>query len=171
MKKFLKHLWDLICNLFGHIAPALKLAIHWAVVITDAVKTFDENNPLVGDIITSLIPSQIDDKIKDRLRIAIPQILIDLKLVDATLSAQGEAAILKAAAAALKGLDENIKSAFLHSFSILVAQKIADDGALTWKDAVYLLQWYYDNHKLSTVPVTPPAIVTDTTPAPDTITQ
>jgi ferric iron reductase protein FhuF len=44
----------------------------------------------------------------------------------------------------LQGLDGDIKSAFLHNISILVAQ-VAADGKLTWSDGVYILEWYYQN--------------------------
>jgi hypothetical protein len=44
----------------------------------------------------------------------------------------------------LQGLDGDIKSAFLHNLSILVA-KIAADGKLSWSDGVYVLEWYYQH--------------------------
>ncbi len=43
-----------------------------------------------------------------------------------------------------KSLDGDIKSSFLHTISILVAEAAAD-GKLTWSDGVYLLEWYYQH--------------------------
>jgi hypothetical protein len=40
--------------------------------------------------------------------------------------------------------DGDIKSAFLHNLSILVAQ-VAADGKLSWGDGVYILEWYYQH--------------------------
>lgn len=148
---FLKHIWQGIKHIFDGLLPVLKQAVHWGVVITDAIKTFDANHPDVADILTAIIPGNADDNVKTKLREALPKIVVEMRLVDATLGLTDPNEIMKAALKVIEQLDGDYKSAVLHNLSILTAQ-VVSDGKLDWKDAVYLLQWYYEHKKVSTVP-------------------
>lgn len=152
LSKLLKSIGEFFSRLWHGLLPELKAAIHVGVVITNAVKEFDLNNPAIVDIITSLIPGNLDNKIVAKIREALPKICIELKLVDATLGLTDPQEIVKAAIKTMQQLSGDYKSAFLNSFSIIVAQ-VAADGKLDWNDAAYLLKWYYDNQAKLTPPV------------------
>lgn len=137
-------IFEAIKNLFGDLSKTLKTAVHIGVTVTENIKNFDTANPEVADILTAIIPGGLDNDVKNWLRIKIPTILTELKLVDATLGLTGPNDIAEAAIKALQELDSNVKSAFLHNISVLVAQ-VASDGHLDWADGVYLVQWYYQH--------------------------
>jgi len=139
----LKKIWGGIRNIFNDLPDDLKNAIHIGVVVTENVKNFvDSGN---ADILTAIIPGEVDDLIKARLRANLPKILTELKLADKCAGLTDTSAIVKCAIDTLQQTEGDFKSAFLHDLSILVAQ-VASDGKLDWKDGTYILQWYY-THK------------------------
>lgn len=142
LASFFSSLWAHIKAMFGGLEPELKTAIHIGVVVTENLENFVASPE--ADIITALIPGDTDDKIKALLVAKLPTVLVELKLVDATVDLTDPAAITTNVLAIFSALDPSVKPAFLHSLSILVAQ-VAADGKLSWADGVYLLQWYYDN--------------------------
>jgi hypothetical protein len=147
LKSFLSKIWNEIKNLFSGIPTELKTAIHIGVVVAENVKTFIDSP--AADILTTLIPGDVDDKIKDLLRAKIPLILSELKLADSCQNITDPAQLTICAVKVIQGLDGDIKSAFLHNLSILVAG-VAADGTLSWSDGVYLLEWYYQHQYKTT---------------------
>lgn len=146
MKKIINSVFTWVKHLFKGLTPALKKAVHIGVVITDSIKKFDTASPIAADILTYIIPGNLDDKIKDKLRADLPKVVVQLKLVDATLGLTDPNEILVAASKVLSQItsDWSIREGFLNNLSIVIAQ-VASDGKLTWDDAAYLLKWYYDN--------------------------
>jgi hypothetical protein len=142
IKSFLTRLWEIVKSLFNSFPSKLKAAVHIGVIITENIKTIVDSP--IADILTAIIPGEIDDKIKQVLRKGIPIILTSLKLTDKCSDLTDSQEITKCAIETLKTLDGDIKSAFLHNLSILIAQ-IAADGKLSWTDGVCILEWYYQN--------------------------
>ncbi len=142
LQTFLTKIWNQVKELFNGIPAELKTAIHIGVLVTENIKNFVDSP--TADVLTAIIPGDIDDDIKNWLRAKLPAILTELKLADScgTLTNPGE--ITACAVKVLQGLDGDIKSAFLHNLSILIAQ-VASDGKLTWSDGVYILEWYYQH--------------------------
>ena len=150
LKSIINSIGGFFAHLFAGLLPELKAAIHIGVTVTEAIKTFDTNNPMIADIITSIIPGTFDDKIKETLRAELPKIVTELKLVDATLGLTDPNQIVAAAVKVLQQMSGDYKSAFLNSLSIIIAQ-VAADGKLDWNDAAYLLKWYYDHNKATSI--------------------
>lgn len=142
LKSFLAKIWALIKTLFDDMPAKLKAAIHIGVVVTENIKKFTDSSG--ADILTAIIPGDIDDKIKLVLRQELPVVLAELKLADKCGNITDPEAILLCAVKVLQDMDGDVKSAFLHNLSIMIAQ-VAADGKLTWSDGVYLLQWYYQH--------------------------
>lgn len=142
LQSFLAKIWAEIKALFNGIPAELKTAIHIGVLVTENIKNFIDSP--AADILTAIIPGDIDDAIKTWLRAKLPEILTELKLADNCGSLSDPAAITACAVKVLQGLDADTQSPFLHSLSVLVAQ-VAADGKLSWADGVYLLQWYYQH--------------------------
>lgn len=142
LKSFLAGIIAGIAHLFAGLKAELKAAVHIGVTVTDNIKNFVDSP--VADVLTAIIPGDIDDKIKEWLRARLPDIFTELKLVDATLGLTDPNEIVAAGIKVIQGLGGDIKSSFEHSLSILIAQ-VAADGKLTWQDAVYILQWYYEH--------------------------
>lgn len=139
---FITRLWDHIKQLFGSLPHDLKVAIHIGVTVVDAMKTVLDSG--VTDVLTAIIPGDIDDKVKDWLRAKIPTILIELKLADQCAGLTDPNEITACALGVLQKIDGDVKNAFFHSLSVMIAQ-VAADGKLTWSDGVYLLEWYNTN--------------------------
>src|ERR1700744_128866 len=142
LKSFLSKLWADIKNLFDGIPSELKTAIHIGVVVTEGLKTFVDSP--AADILTAIIPGDIDDDLKDLLQSKLQKILTELKLADSCAGVTDPSQITSCAIKVLQGLAGDVSSAFQHSLSILIAQ-VAADGKLTWSDGVYILEWYYQN--------------------------
>lgn len=141
LRTFLKRIWHKIENVFAGLPNEIKVALHIGILITENIKTFVDSP--ATDVLTVLIPGNLDDIMKDKLKISLPILLCELKLVENTLSVTQPDAIAKAAIETIKATDENIKGGILHQLSILIAQ-LAADGKLSWSDGVYLSQWYYE---------------------------
>jgi hypothetical protein len=77
---FLSKIWAEVKSLFDNISPELKTAIHIGVVITENIKTFVDSP--TADILTAIIPGELDDDLKNLLRAKLPGILTELKLAD-----------------------------------------------------------------------------------------
>lgn len=148
LKSFLAKIWSTIKSLFDGMESELKTAIYISVLIVENIKKFIDSPG--ADILTALIPGDIDDKIKDLLRDKLPVILTELKLADNCLELTDQNEITACAIKTLQGLSDNVQSAFLHSLSVLIAEVIAD-GKLTWSDGVYLSEWYYQHKYKTTV--------------------
>ncbi len=147
LKTILNKIWKSIKNMFAGIPPDLKTAIHIGVAVTENIKLFIDSP--AADILTMLIPGTVDDRIKDILRVKLPVILTNLKLVDNCTDLDNPDQLAACAVKTIQSLEGDFKSAYLHNLSILVAQATAD-GKLTWSDGVYLLEWYYQ-HKYKSV--------------------
>lgn len=144
---FLKKIWQGLKNLFKNLPKEAKNAIHIGVVIVDKIKVFVDN-PAV-DILTALIPGDIDDKIKDKLREFLPKILFELKLADSCGQLTDPAQITACAVATLQKIGDDFisdaaKKQFYDSIAVLIAT-VASDGKLDLSDAKYVLKWYYDH--------------------------
>jgi hypothetical protein len=147
LKTFIEKIWADIKTLFEGIPAKLKTAIHIGVIVTENIKNFVDSP--AADVLTSIIPGDIDDDIKNWLRAKLPTVLTELKLADSCSGLTDPQQITDCAIKVLQGLDGDIKSAFLHNLSIFIAQ-IAADGKLTWSDGVTILEWYYQNEYKTT---------------------
>ena len=142
LKSFIAKIWDGIKSLFEEMPEEMQTAIHIGVIVTENIKSFVDSP--VADVLTAIIPGDIDDDIKNWLRAKLPVILSELKLADSCSSLTDPLQITQCAIKVLQGLDGDVKSAFLHNLSIFIAQ-VAADGKLTWSDGVTILEWYYQN--------------------------
>ncbi len=142
LKSFLNKIWDNVKSLFGGLPAELKTAVHIGVVVTENIKNFVDSP--VADILTVLIPGDLDDEIKNWLRAKLPDLLTELKLADNCGNLTDPQQITQCAIKVLQALSGDLKSAFLHNLSIFIAQ-VASGGKLTWSDGVTILEWYYQN--------------------------
>lgn len=140
LSKIVKH----IENIFARIRPSLKKAIGVSVELVENVKKFVDSP--AADVITAIIPGDADDRMKQKIRKALPGILISLKLAQNCSELTDPDEIVRCAIKTIQSLDGDIRSGFLHSLSVLIAQ-VAADGRLSWSDGVFFVQWYYANKK------------------------
>lgn len=136
-----------ITRLWKSIKPDAEKALIIGMKITDAIKDA-VNNP-AADILTAVIPGDLDDKIKEKLRIAAPKVVITLGLVNECKDEKDEAEILRCASRTL----QNIKESYMgdqaygnlcDSLAVMMAQVAADDK-ISWDDLKYVSKWFFDN--------------------------
>ncbi|WP_146382873.1 hypothetical protein [Mucilaginibacter pallidiroseus] len=140
ISSFIKKLWNNIKAMFTKFPGDLQNAVNTAVTITENLKKVIESPAI--DILTAIIPGNLDDNLKIALRAAIPKILVNLKLSQKFEDDESSDKVLLNAVTALNKIDGQLKSAYLHNISVLVAQ-ITADGKLTWGDGVFIVEWYY----------------------------
>ena len=149
LKKFFQRIWDSIENFFQGLLPELKDAIAIGVTVVDNMKKVMEN-PVV-DVLTAIIPGDLDDQIKNRLRALLPKILVDLRLASECSELSDPNEIVKCAIKTLQQIggdfiSDSAKKNFYDSIAVLVAQ-VAADGKLSWDDSKYVIKWYYDHKR------------------------
>src|SRR5471030_179371 len=116
LQSFLTKIWGEVKALFDGIPADLKIAIHLGVLVTENIKNFVDSPG--ADVLTAIIPGDADDQIKNWLRAKLPVILTELKLADSCAGLTDPAEITSCAIKVLRGLDGDVKSAFLHNLSI-----------------------------------------------------
>lgn len=161
LKTFFNGIIAEIGKLFERELPEAKEAIDVAYHVTNAIKTFDTKLPFVADILTALLPAGISAETKDILRVRLPQIVVELRLIDVTLGLTDPDQILLAAIKAIEEMEGSVKSIFLNSLSIMISQAAAD-GHLAWDIAVYSAKWYFDHKGFSNATAEAPAPVVET---------
>src|ERR1700742_3763039 len=119
LQTFLTKIWNQVKELFNGIPAELKTAIHVGVLVTENIKTFVDSP--VADVLTAIIPGDIDDEIKNLLRAKLPGVLTELRLADSCGQLTDPDEITACAIKVLQGLDGDIKSAFLHNLSIIIS--------------------------------------------------
>ena len=142
LKFFIRQIWNEIKSLFENFPDDMNAAVHLGVLVTENIKTFVDSP--AADILTTIIPGDLDDELKNLLRAKLPEILTELKLADSCSGITDPQQITTCAIKVLQGLGGNFKSAFLHNLSIFIAQ-IAAKGSLKWSEGVSILEWYYKN--------------------------
>jgi len=142
LQSLLQKIWAGIEAFWANAEPELKVAVGVGVLLVQNVKNFIASP--AADVLTAIIPGNVDDNIKTLLRGALPKILNDMLLFQSTLGLTDPNEIAAEALKVLAALDPKVSAAFMHNLSIMVAQ-VAADGKLTWSDGVYILQYYYKN--------------------------
>lgn len=134
--KFLKKLWESIKALYLKLKPETKRAIVIAIDVTSRLNNFVNSG--AADIITALIPGTADDRLKEKLRVIIPEVLKSLKLAENALDNPEE--IIKEAVEKLKDLDGDAKRGFLHIIAAMITRKLAN---IEWSDTVAVVEYKY----------------------------
>lgn len=143
LKNFLHNLWQSIKHLFDKVEEEVKQEVVVAITVVQQVKAIIDSP--VADVVTALIPGEVDDEIKAKLREWLPKILLELNLVQSIAHIENINDQLNAILAQLKLASDDAKNAFYHSLASLILQKISD-GKLSWSDAVAIAEYYYQNH-------------------------
>lgn len=159
IQKMVKDALSSISNLFHGLQPKAKLAAHWGSAIVGCIHNFDVKNPGVADILTALIPGNIDDTIKTKLRGELPKLAVELRLVgDAIDKDDPEAVMLSLLTVFQSELSDRARNVFSHGLSVLLAEIVAD-GKISWSDGVLILEYYYRERIKTGSPVDEQALI------------
>lgn len=144
LNAFLTKIWNKIKTLFDGVPSDIKAAVHISVIVTENLKTFVDSP--AADIITALIPGNVDDQAKLLLRAKLPAILTALKLADNCSQQTDPTETTRCAIKVLQTMTGDVKSAFLHNIAVLLTKALAADK-LNWSEGVIISEWYYQNNR------------------------
>lgn len=144
LKTIINAIGKFFSKIWKSLSPTLKNAVHIGVTITEAIKNYDAANPGTIDLLTKIIPGDLDDKLKEKIRTNLPDVMLQLRLVDTSLNLTDPAEIVAAAIDMLNKMGGIYRKQALNDLSIAIAN-VAADGKLNWDDAVYILKYYYDH--------------------------
>lgn len=140
--KWLKGIWTGIKKLFGKLKKEIKELIPVAVFVVQQIKVVMDSP--VPDVISSLIPGEADDKVKDKLREWLPKLILQLGMIEAIANIEDPNEQLNAILAKIKLSSDDAKNVFFHGLASLIIEKLAD-GHLSWSDSVVISEYYYRN--------------------------
>ncbi|MEB2775249.1 hypothetical protein SYJ56_08010 [Algoriphagus sp. D3-2-R+10] len=147
MKKIFEYIKNFIQKWIGVSFDFLKDNSGVAVNVTNKIKEIVES-PL-ADIVTGIIPSDVDDKIKDRLRVIIPVVVDKLAILHGIVSVNEKnsdsiALIIEH----LKLMNKDLRIDFWIRFAGELNIALSD-GELSLSEGISLTQIIYAEKKVS----------------------
>lgn len=128
-------------RMFSKINEEAKQLLPVVTEVTNKVKAL-VGSP-IADVVTAIIPGDIDDKIKEKLREKLPMIVAKLQLASAVVGIEDINEQLRAILDLLHVSPEDRKKRFFKEFAYTALEALAD-GKLTMDEAAHLMQMYYD---------------------------
>ena len=129
-------------NLFKKVQHVAEEVAPKAIELVNNVKEFDTKNPLVGDVLTKLIPGTWDDNLKNKARAALPKILKDLGIANECAQISDINLFLKCVLDKINTLAPEIKGLYWHNIAILITNALAD-GEATIPEITGIIQAVY----------------------------
>jgi hypothetical protein len=127
-------------RIFGSVNDFAKELAPVAIGVVQCVKKFVDSP--IADVITSIIPGNIDDRLKEKLRAILPDVIIKMQLVDTIANIEDRNEQLKAILEKLKLSSDEAQNVFYHGLASLILEKLSD-GKLTWTESVVIAEYYY----------------------------
>lgn len=130
---------------FAKISDEAKKLIPIGIGIVNKFKELLDSQ--FGDVITDLIPGDLDDKLKEKLREWLPKLILKMDIANVTANIEDPNERLKAVLALFKFTDDEEKNDFYHKFGYRIIEFLAD-GNLSRSEAIILAETYYQfKHK------------------------
>lgn len=147
LKTFVNRILGELKKAFSRMKPEIKKAVAIGVLVVDNIRKFVDSP--IADVITTLIPGDVDDKVKILLREHLPKVFAEMKLVEQCGQLTDPNEIVFCGIRTLQQisgdwLKDGARKNFYDSLAVLLAQ-VAADGKLDWDDAKLIEKWYYDN--------------------------
>lgn len=133
-------LWSGIKRIFKGLNAEAKKLLPIAIEVVEKVKMVIASP--VADVITALIPGDVDDIIKEKLRVILPRLIMELAMVEAITDIENDDERLNAILAKIKLSSDDAKNVFYHGLCSLIIEKLSD-GNFSWSDAVIVSEYYY----------------------------
>jgi hypothetical protein len=148
MKKFIKYMKELfgkivvwVRGVLGTLLDHFKGVAKVAVEVTTKLKFIVESEAL--DVAVDLIPGDVDNKILDKVRVVLPQVIKRVSLVAGIVSeSDSNSEAIQKFIAHLRTLNPEGRKAFWVTFAAEMNIALTD-GKLTFAEAVILTQLSY----------------------------
>lgn len=142
IKILMLKIWLWAKRLFKKLKRTGQQFVHPSVQIVEGIKKFVDS-PLTP-VITAIIPGTLDDQLILKAKEYLPKILKTLRIADECLSLEDADLILKCAIKNLKEYTPDARAATYHSLAAMLSVYLSD-GKLSWKEAVHLAEYIYNN--------------------------
>lgn len=142
LKKFIQHVWAEIAKLWHKLDNEAKVLVPVVIKLVDNIRKFVDSP--VADVLTVVIPGDIDDKLKAELRVIIPKVLLELNMVDAIANITDPNEQLKAIIARLKLSGVHAQDIFWHGLASKFLE-LSSDGKFSWNDSIALADYFFKN--------------------------
>jgi hypothetical protein len=140
LRKWLQGIWIGISKMFHKLEKETKELLPAVVKVVNEIKKVIDGP--IADVITAIIPGELDDKLKDKLRAILPGVILKLNIIAAVNDLQDENEKLQAILAAINLSADETKNIYYHGLGALILEELSD-GQFTWSDATAALEYYY----------------------------
>jgi len=142
LKNIISDISNWASNFIGKILPSSRDFLNLASTIVNFVKNFDGEHPKILDTLVSIIPGKLDDHLLEKLRNALPNIVVKMKL------AQDEAnktpdEIFTDAVKLIQSMEPEYRAVALGGLWVHISNVLTDNG-VSLKDLQKLQQVWYD---------------------------
>jgi hypothetical protein len=149
---WLQGIWIGISKMFHKLEKETKVLLPAVVKVVNEIKKIVDGP--AADIITAIIPGDIDDKIKDKLREILPVAILKLNIIASINGIEDTNEKLKAILSAINLSPDETKNIYYHGLGALILEELSD-GKFSWSDATVALEYYYAHIYKAEQPETP----------------
>jgi hypothetical protein len=143
--KLIARIWDGISSIWKKAGSEVQRLAPIAIEAVERAKILIDSP--VPDLITAMIPGELDDKAKEWLRKILPIAIVKLQLALAISGITDPNEMLRAILAKLKFASDAQRDQFYHEFGYLILGLLSD-GNLSQSDAIQIAEYYYKHiHK------------------------
>lgn len=150
LKSFIDGIWSAIKGLFNKLEQEEKKLLPIVITVVQNIKNFVDSP--VADVITALIPGDLDDQIRGKLQAFLPKILLELSMLNTCQALPDTNSQLQCILQNLKLSSDSTKDIYYHGLASLILTDLSD-GKLSWTDAVGIAEYYYKNIWKEQLPV------------------
>ncbi|WP_153800764.1 hypothetical protein [Foetidibacter luteolus] len=140
---FFAGIWKAVKKLFNKLDDESKKLLPVIIDVVNNAKNYNEG--IAGDVLSKIIPGDLDDNIREKLKEWLPKLIKTLAATNECANAGDDNAIMQCALAKIGGSEKDVRKVFYHGLAALLLEKLGD-GKFTWDDAVATVQWFY-KHK------------------------
>jgi ABC-type transporter Mla subunit MlaD len=138
-------IWDFIRRIFSKFDDTAKRIVEIATEIVERVKTFDDKNGAIIDVLTHLTPFPADEKAVQIARAVLPKLLAGLTFLN-TADFDNVDELLRKAIEKINAGDPETRKAFWHGLGALLAECMSD-GEFTWSDSIAVVEYVHKFEK------------------------
>lgn len=143
VKTLLYNIINEITHFIEKLLPSTKHLLDHAIDVVTLINKFVQSAG--ADVLTAIIPTKADDWLKDKLRIVLPEVMIDLRLVIDHINKTPDEIVLEGIQA-IQSMSHNAKSVTLQSLFQLIGNALTDD-AVRLSDLQKIGQALYEHSK------------------------
>lgn len=142
LKTFIAGIWSAIKGLFHNLEEEEKRLLPIMISVVNNIKNVVDGP--IADVVTALIPGDVDDKIRTKLQEFLPKIILELNMLNTCQQLSDTNAQLQCILQNLRLSSDSAKDIYYHGLASLILTELSD-GKLSWSDCTAIAEYYYKN--------------------------